>query len=79
MCAFLDDEMAALGISGMENVCGSPSVAARVAAEAGVGELVLTHFQSPRLQTPEGQEEAVAATRRIFAGPVRVASDLLVL
>jgi ribonuclease BN (tRNA processing enzyme) len=79
MCAFLDEEMSALGIPGMEEVCGSPSVAARVAAEAGAGELVLTHFQSPRLQTPEGQAAAIVAAKRIFGGPVRTASDLLVL
>jgi ribonuclease BN (tRNA processing enzyme) len=79
MCTFLDDELAALGIPGMENVTGSPSVAASVAAEAGVGELVLTHLQSPRLQTPDGQAAAITAAGRIFGGPVRMASDLLVL
>jgi ribonuclease BN (tRNA processing enzyme) len=79
MCTFLDDELTALGVPGMENVTASPSVAARVAAEAGVGELVLTHFQSPRLQTAEGQEEAIVAAKRIFAGSVRTAADLLVL
>jgi ribonuclease BN (tRNA processing enzyme) len=79
MCAFLDEELLALGVPGIEDVCGSPSVAARVAAEAGVRELVLTHFQSSRLQSPEGQEAAIVAARRIFGGHVRTASDLLVL
>ena len=79
MCTLLDDELTALGIPGTENVTARPSVAARVAAESGVGELVLTLFQSARLQSPAGQEEANAAARRVCAGPVRAASDLLAL
>jgi ribonuclease Z len=79
MCAFLEDELHALGVERIEEVNAGPAVAARVAAEAGVRELVLTHLQSDRLQSPAGQQAALAVVRERFAGPVRFAADLMVL
>jgi ribonuclease BN (tRNA processing enzyme) len=49
-----------------------PSEAARLAAGAGVGRLILTHFY------PEcDPDEAVAVARGHFDGPVRAATDLM--
>jgi ribonuclease BN (tRNA processing enzyme) len=51
-----------------------PSEAARLAAGAGVGRLLLTHFY------PEcDPDEAVAVARKYFDGPVEAAADLMVV
>ncbi len=51
-----------------------PSEAARIAAEAGVGRLILTHFY------PEcDPEAAVVEAARHFRGPVAAARDLMVV
>ncbi|MBI3979379.1 MAG: MBL fold metallo-hydrolase [Chloroflexi bacterium] len=79
MCAFPDEELKATGVAGVEEMCSSPAIAARVAAEAGVRELVLTHLQSDRLQSQEGQGAMVAVVQQRFRGAVRVAADLMVV
>jgi ribonuclease BN (tRNA processing enzyme) len=51
-----------------------PSEAARIAAQAGVGRLLLTHFY------PEcDPQEAVAGAQKYYDGPVAAASDLMVV
>jgi ribonuclease Z len=48
--------------------------AARVAAAAGVGRLILTHVPSDRLAEP-----MLAEARAAFSGPVEMASDLALI
>ncbi len=82
MCSWTDEEVAAqerAGIEPRDPFPSSPSVAARAAAEAGVRELVLTHMHVERLRSVEDRQGVVEAARRVFGGPVRLASDLMVV
>ncbi len=52
----------------------TPSLAGRMATEAGVRQLMLTHFY------PDCENvDLVAQCRRTYAGPVRLARDLMTL
>lgn len=53
----------------------TPDAIGRLAAEAQVGSVVLTHFV-PSAMTDEDIAEGVAAVRRHFKGPVAAAKDL---
>ncbi|RBM24268.1 hypothetical protein DI005_00610 [Prauserella sp. PE36] len=69
------DECVAEGMVG--NMCG-PEDAARIAAEANVGRLVLVHA-TPSVAEPESASRAVKVAREIFDGPVVFAHEGLEL
>jgi ribonuclease Z len=54
----------------------STSEVARVAREAGVGELVITHVIPPISNDPAQVETFVAGMGETYSGPIRVAQDM---
>jgi ribonuclease BN (tRNA processing enzyme) len=67
----MEDEGVSRGMTG----AGSAGL---LAAEAGVGTLVLTHI-CPRLDAPEAREEGIRETDASFGGPVVFGEELMVL
>jgi ribonuclease Z len=72
MCWDTDSAMEAEGLS--RGMTGTPS-AARMAAEAGVRTLVLTHI-APRLDSPEVREEALRDAAAVFDGRIVFGEEL---
>jgi ribonuclease BN (tRNA processing enzyme) len=75
MCWDTDAAMEADGLSG--GMTGTPS-AAGIAAEAGVGTLVLTHI-GPHLDSPAVREEGLRAAAEVFDGPIVLGEELMTL
>jgi ribonuclease BN (tRNA processing enzyme) len=75
MCWDTDRAMNEEGVSRGMTGAGS---AGQLAADAGVGTLVLTHI-CPRLDAPEAREEAIREAKNVFGGPVVLGEELMVL
>ena len=75
MCWDTDRAMAEDGLS--RGMTGTAS-AGRLAAEAGVGTLILTHI-GPHLDEPEVREEGIREAQAAFGGPVVLGEELMVL
>ena len=75
MCWDTDAAMEADGLS--RGMTGTPS-AAVLAAQAGVGVLVLTHI-SPHLDSPSVREEGLRDARAVFSGPIVFGEELRTL
>jgi ribonuclease BN (tRNA processing enzyme) len=75
MCWDTDREMEEEGVS--RGMTGARS-AGLLAAEAGVGTLVLTHI-CPRLDSPDIREEGIGEAEAAFGGTVVFGEELMVL
>jgi ribonuclease BN (tRNA processing enzyme) len=75
MCWDTDRAMEEEGVS--RGMTGARS-AGLLAAEAGVGTLVLTHI-CPRLDSPDVREEGIREAEAAFGGPVVFGEELMVL
>jgi hypothetical protein len=75
MCWDTDAAMQAGGLSG--GMTGTAS-AGRMAAEAGVEALVLTHI-TPHLDAPEVRDEGIREAEAVFGGPVVFGEELMSL
>jgi len=75
MCHFINGEIAD---SRLTECCSGHIDAARTAQEAGVGMLVLVHI-TESVEGPGIEERVIREVGEIFAGPVVLARDLLVV
>jgi ribonuclease BN (tRNA processing enzyme) len=75
MCWDTDRAMEEDGLS--RGMTGTAS-AGRLAAEAGVGTLILTHI-GPHLDQPEVREEGIKDAQAAFGGRVVFGEELMVL
>jgi len=70
------DPEAAIQGTPLAQFTSGPVSAARIAQEAGVHTLVLTHI-GDSLDRPEVQERELAQARRVFPGPIILGQDLM--